>query len=485
MAVILLPITSLPALSKLIGGPLVAPPSAMLIGLMTVVWLPIFIFRGGLVPRESIPLWAFFYVALISAALAFFRLYPSYKGFTLTSTETDALITMVMAAAFYLIFSVYYRDPKGLNAFFRALNLSGIFVLAWSLVQLYVILTSHGDYRGWMVHFHNLLSLRSLTSHTFYDRVTGFAYEPSWLGNMLNLLFLPFWLAASVTGFSAFPKVWRISLENVLLPVGALILVFSFSRIGLAAFLLTLGYLAFSLLFRSGRWLARRAAERFGFGGAPALNLVLALFISIAVIFLLFRVTFGLVRVMSAYDTRAARLMDLDNYYTRDPYQLARNLAFGERLVYWAVGWRVFGNYPLLGVGPGNTGLFFVEKLPIQGWQLSEIIQVVDLLHDLPSVKSLWSRLLAETGLIGFSALAAWLFVLWRAGAFLKGQAQRIFRMIGWMGSFVIVAMILEGFSVDSFALPYLWVSLGLVTAASALGRRELASRGEDMDLQP
>jgi hypothetical protein len=288
-----------------------------------------------------------------------------------------------------------------------------------------------------------------------------------------------------VTGFSAFPKVWRISLENVLLPVGALILVFSFSRIGLAAFLLTLGYLAFSLLFRSGRWLARRAAERFGFGGAPTLNLVLALFISIAVIFLLFRVTFGLVRVMSAYDTRAARLMDLDNYYTRDPYQLARNLAFGERLVYWAVGWRVFSNYPLLGVGPGNTGLFFMEKLPIQGWQLSEIIQVVDLLHDLPSVKSLWSRLLAETGLIGFSALAAWLFVVWRAGAFLKAQAKRILRMIGWMGSFVIVAMILEGFSVDSFALPYLWVSLGIVTAASALGRRELASREEDMDLQP
>jgi O-antigen ligase len=188
---------------------------------------------------------------------------------------------------------------------------------------------------------------------------------------------------------------------------------------------------------------------------------------------------------MSAYDTRAARLMDLDNYYTRDPYQLARNLAFGERLVYWAVGWRVFSNYPLLGVGPGNTGLFFMEKLPIQGWQLSEIIQVVDLLHDLPSVKSLWSRLLAETGLIGFSALAAWLFVVWRAGAFLKAQAKRILRMIGWMGSFVIVAMILEGFSVDSFALPYLWVSLGIVTAASALGRRELASREEDMDLQP
>jgi O-antigen ligase/polysaccharide polymerase Wzy-like membrane protein len=484
-ALVLLPITSLPALSKLIGGPLVAPPSAVLIGLMTLTWLPVFLFRGGLVPRESAPVWAFFYIALISAGLAFFRLYPSYKGFTIMGTETDALITMAMAAGFYLIFSLYYRDRPGLTSFIRALNLSGIFLLAWSLVQLYVIVTSHGDYRGWMVHFHSLLSLRSLTSHAFYDRVTGFAYEPSWLGNMLNLLFLPFWLASTVTGFSAFPKVWRISLENLLLPIGALILVFSFSRIGLAAFLLTLTYLAFSLLFRLGRWVARLAGKRFGWGRGPVLNLVLALLISLAVVFVVFRVTFGMVRVMSAYDTRVARLMDLDNYYTRDPYQLARNLAFGERIIYWSVGWRVFSDFPLLGVGPGNTGLFFVEKMPLQGWQLSEIIQVADLLHDLPSVKSLWARLLSETGLLGFSAITAWLFVLWRACGFLRVQTHGMLRTVGWMGSFVIVAMVLEGFSVDSFGLPYLWVSLGVVTAASALARRELATSAEGPEQWP
>jgi hypothetical protein len=43
--------------------------------------------------------------------------------------------------------------------------------------------------------------------------------------------------------------------------------------------------------------------------------------------------------------------------------------------------------------------------------------------------------------------------------------------MIGWSGLFVLVAYIIEGFSTDTFALPYLWVSLGIVSAAGALMR--------------
>jgi len=118
---------------------------------------------------------------------------------------------------------------------------------------------------------------------------------------------------------------------------------------------------------------------------------------------------------------------------------------------------------------------------------LAEIVQVIDVHGYLPNVKSLWSRLLAETGLLGFATFAAWLFVLWHAGRYLRTHRGAIFRMAGWMGSFVIIAFILEGFSTDSFALPYVWVSLGIVTAASALARRaETADAGMktgDVDL--
>jgi hypothetical protein len=37
------------------------------------------------------------------------------------------------------------------------------------------------------------------------------------------------------------------------------------------------------------------------------------------------------------------------------------------------------------------------------------------------------------------------------------------------MGAFVLIALLLEGFSVDSFGLPYLWFSLGLLSAGSRL----------------
>jgi hypothetical protein len=73
--------------------------------------------------------------------------------------------------------------------------------------------------------------------------------------------------------------------------------------------------------------------------------------------------------------------------------------------------------------------------------------------------------------LIGFSLFCTWFYVLWRGGKFLERQAGHEFRLFGVMALFVIVAFLAEGFSIDSFAMPYLWVSLGFATAASALAR--------------
>ena len=54
---------------------------------------------------------------------------------------------------------------------------------------------------------------------------------------------------------------------------------------------------------------------------------------------------------------------------------------------------------------------------------------------------------------------------------FIRLSKNPLFRTIGWSGLFVLVAFIIEGFSTDTFALPYLWVSLGIVSAAGALLR--------------
>ena len=92
----------------------------------------------------------------------------------------------------------------------------------------------------------------------------------------------------------------------------------------------------------------------------------------------------------------------------------------------------------------------------------------------IPNIKSFWVRILAETGLVGFAAFLTWYYVLWRSSRFLQAASQPLLQTIALSGQFVLLAFLFEGFSTDTFALPYLWVSLGMVSAASALWRASL-----------
>jgi O-antigen ligase len=184
----------------------------------------------------------------------------------------------------------------------------------------------------------------------------------------------------------------------------------------------------------------------------------------------------GLVYGLSHVDARLARFFMPQSLTQWDaiiqsPYSFFNYLAFAERYVYWVGGWNIFNNHPILGVGLGNAGFFFQQQLPSYGWSLPEVMDAYYRTAELPNIKSLWVRLLAETGIAGFSAFIAWFYVLFRLSWFIRLSKNPLFRMIGWSGLFVLVAYIIEGFSTDTFALPYLWVSLGIVSAAGALMR--------------
>jgi len=81
------------------------------------------------------------------------------------------------------------------------------------------------------------------------------------------------------------------------------------------------------------------------------------------------------------------------------------------------------------------------------------------------NIKCLWSRLLAETGIIGFSLFMVLLVVSAFTSYEMTKSDHPGRRTIGFMGIFMLIAFIIEGFSVDSFALPYYWFTLGLVAA--------------------
>jgi hypothetical protein len=97
-----------------------------------------------------------------------------------------------------------------------------------------------------------------------------------------------------------------------------------------------------------------------------------------------------------------------------------------------------------------------------------------------PNIKSFWVRILAETGLVGFAMLVSWFYVLWRSGRVIEKSGEPLLRTVGLAGQIVLVAFLAEGFSVDTFALPYLWVSLGIVSAAGVLSRNSLTEDAAD-----
>ena len=83
--------------------------------------------------------------------------------------------------------------------------------------------------------------------------------------------------------------------------------------------------------------------------------------------------------------------------------------------------------------------------------------------HVLLNIKNLWVRLLAETGIIGFSVFICWMIYLFISATQNLNKKNKLISVLAWTGIFVLIALIVEGFSIDSFALPYWWISLGLM----------------------
>ena len=97
----------------------------------------------------------------------------------------------------------------------------------------------------------------------------------------------------------------------------------------------------------------------------------------------------------------------------------------------------------------------------------------------LQNIKSFWVRLLAETGVLGFYVFLSWLNGLrLSARAIQHSELPGVKRSPTWQilalaAQLSLVAFIGEGFSIDSFAMPYLWVITGLLSAAGMAYRSQ------------
>ena len=254
-----------------------------------------------------------------------------------------------------------------------------------------------------------------------------------------------------------------------------MILFFSFARLAWISFFLIVAIL---LVFGSGRIWERlagrfRAERQPSRGVLPRLTTTAVGLLSMGIIAALLLLGASILDQRIA-DSLSADLSSIFSSRHPWPYRLANELKSAERLMYWVSGLRVFSLYPILGVGLGNAGFLMASTMPAFGFHLPEIISAVHLgAFGFPNPKSLWVRLLAETGVIGFAAFVSWLVLLGIAAVRLVRKREGVVRAIGLAALFTLLAQITEGFSMDTFGLPHLWLTLGLLTAASQVQPRQ------------
>lgn len=472
LTLVTLPVTSFPLLSKAAGGTLVAPLAMLPLIWLCLTYLPVYVLSRKPMPAEAKPLFVFVIVALIASAAAVFVEIPPFKGYTIASNVREGIITLGIGLAFFLITVLMTTTSKALNTALFLLNIGGIVLLLWSLLQIVVSYMTVGGFPDWMAKIQSFISITEIQMVGSRFRVPGTTLEPSWLAHALNILYLSLWLGSTAARYSAFRfRVFKITMENFLLVGGIIVLIFTYSRIGLLAFSLVM--LWFVIL--GGRALASRFSRRL-FKNKPAMRTWMQILFTMVLVPLLILAVGGLAYRLSLDDPRFAQFFEMESgdYPARmNIFVFANRLQIAERVVAWDLGWKVFEQHPVLGVGLGNVGMFTMKDLSYYAWKLPEVMRVIYREATLPNSKNLWIRILAETGTVGFAVFSTWLVILWMAARRLHKDASPLLRALGLMGQFSLLALLLEGFSVDTFALPFIWISLGLITAASFVRRQE------------
>lgn len=383
----------------------------------------------------------------------------------------QSIVTLLIGLGFFIISTTYPKNDEILKKSLRIINWSGLIMLVWASIQILSWLLFH-KYFEWMFNFQGIISSRVL----YHNRTTGFALEPSWFSHQLNMLYIPLWLSASLKKYSSHStKILGLTFESFLLFGGIFALFFTFSRGGFIAFLsmVTLVFIYFNLRFINKiKTLWNRRVQLATRVYLKNVSKLIPVLISIVlIIFYLSVIVLGAF-TLSKIDPRMKNLFEFKTDKENPLLTYFNNLQFGERAVYWLSGWEIFGDHPIFGVGLGNAGFFFPSKITPYGWTLIEIRRLMYEENVLLNIKSLWVRILAETGIVGFSIFVTWLVLLVTAFIKIMHNKVSLYSMAGLAGIFIIAALPAEGFSIDSFALPYLWIGLGLTSSAIRLSER-------------
>lgn len=377
---------------------------------------------------------------------------PPLHGEDVVGRELRAWATLLMGLGFFAGAAWMNRTEDDLRFSLKWLFAGFILDVLWSGVQgatFYLHLLP----KPLVTHWQRAFSMRELIRT---NRISGLAYEPSWLAGQISTIYLPWLFAWLLTGQRTTRFKW---LEPVLLGCAGLLLLATFSRGGLLTVAATT-ILTFLLVGRrqigaAWRWFVS------GFrGGLPLvwrLGLIVAI-VAVGAWALRFLTHKGYIARL--WDTRASSFQEF----------LVQNSA-GSRAAYLVGALSAYEEYPWTGVGLGASGFYIYSHLP--DWALTTVPEIARQLSPdsslYPNPKNLYVRLLAETGLIGFFLFLAFQFSLLGDALTALKQPIPLWQYLGIAGVFTWLALIFYNMTQDSLAIPNLWINLGMLVGLSAL----------------
>lgn len=448
---IALPVTSFPYLPAVLGGGAQVRPLSIypLLILLPLVILPR-LWRDCW--HENFrPLVLFALIAAAASAVSLLDGFATVRGVALGERTLRALLTLGLGAAMYFAVSLLPRTRADLRFALRMLYAGLLLALLWGSLQAVYIVCFDEGWFDFLSSLQKVISTRKL----FETRISGLTFEPNWFAEQLVFLYLPWLLAALVTGWSAFRWRWRELTVELLLALWLVaVLLLTFSRLGLLVLLPLLGVAA--LL-----WGIRRALRYGKIHWGRLATQVAALTLGMLI----------LLAVVGSQNNYFARLW---RYWQEGSNQSYLDyIAVGQRVVYWQTAYRMFEAHPLLGVGTGNYAFYFAAFVPLRSWHTQpEMLRQLTpegSRSNLNTAKNFYARLLAETGLLGFGAFLTFTLAITGSALQLTRSPRPQTRFWGVGGLLGVLAFLLAAFSFDSFALPNLWVVFGLITAAHAV----------------
>lgn len=461
-----LPVTSFPFFPSGIGGDTLVRPLAVypLLLLIILVTLPRLLRRPT--PTTILPLLAFVLVCVASTSLSLLQGIEPTLGISLGPRLVRTLATLGIGIAIFFTVVLWPETFEDLRFSLRWIYTGFGLALFWGTLQAIYVVRFSPTWFDLLGRAHQYISIRPL----FTNRISGLTYEPNWFAEQISFLLLPCLLGAVLSGYSVFKWRWRrITVEWILLGWAVLLLPFTYSRAGLFILLVLIfiGVLFFrergTASFTEKKVVWKVVATRLIAGTSTVLVLA------------------GLIYFAGSKNPFFARLWEYwqnqpqTNYASRLGGYI-EYMGFGPRFLYWEAAYRIYEDYPVLGIGLGNYAFYFNEYLPEQS--LATMPEVLRLLVPEPdrdrliTTKNFPARILAETGFVGMATFTAFLLAVLGCGLYLLFSPGKENRYWGSAGILGLIAFAMVSFSFDSFAIPNMWIVFGLITAAAQVHRR-------------